>query len=127
VHNEIELSFGNVLIVMLGLAMTWWMSRAPRSFLKLLSVRIPGLDKDRPWVNWMVRWWGRSSFFFLISGMLMMITPSSLANTPGVSSLVTLLLAVGISVFALRKPKKEDVYNAALNSTPQAGNNRPSI
>ncbi len=126
-HNEIELSFGNVLIVMLGLAMTWWMSRAPRSFLKLLSVRIPGLDKDRPWVNWMVRWWGRSSFFFLISGMLMMITPGSLANTPGVSSLVTLLLAVGISVFALRKPKKEDVYSAALNSTPQAGNNRPSI
>jgi len=48
VHNDgPELSFGNVLIVLIGLAVAWWMARAPRSFLKLMSKRFPGLDKDR--------------------------------------------------------------------------------
>ncbi len=126
-HNEIELSFGNVLILMIGLAMTWWMSRAPKSFLKLMSTRFPVLDKDRPWLNSIVRWWGRSTFYTLVFGLLLMITPNSLANTTGFS-LVTMIVAAGISVFALRKPKKEeDVYSAALRSTPQAGSSRPSI
>jgi hypothetical protein len=38
-----------------------------------------------------------------------------------------MLVAVGISAFALRKSKKDDAYSAALSSTPQAGNNRPTI
>jgi hypothetical protein len=128
VHNGIELSFENVLIVMIGLVMTWWMSRAPRSFLKLLSTRIPGLDRDRPWVNSIVRWWGRSTFFTLVCGMLMMFTPNSLANTAGFS-LVTMLLAAGISVFVLKKKsqKEEDLYSVALRSEPQAGSGRPTI
>jgi hypothetical protein len=107
VHSEIELSFGNVLILMLGLAMTWWMSRAPKSFLKLMSTRLPGLDKDRPWLNWMVRWWGRTTFFTLVFGLILMFTPESVEKTPGYS-LISMPLALAISFFALRKPKKED-------------------
>ena len=106
-HNEIELSFGNVLILLIGLAITWWMSRAPKSFLKLMSTRLPGLDKERPWLTWMVRWWGRFTFFLLVFGLLIMFTPNSYAHTPGVGA-ATLLLAIVITVFALKKPRKEE-------------------
>ncbi len=127
-HNEIELNIGNVLILMLGLAITWWMSRAPKSLLKLMSARFPGLDKDRPWLTWIVRWWGRFTFFTLTFGMLVMFTPDNLAHTAGFS-LVSMLLAAGISVFALRRPprKEEDAFSASLKSAPQAGSSRPII
>jgi len=125
VHDEIEFSVANFIVLLLGLGMTYWMSRAPRSVLMLMNNRFP-LDLDkRPSLVTGTRYFGRFTFFTLVNGMLLMIMPSSLAANPFMS-LVTLILAIGISVFALRKPKKEDVYSAALNGTPQAGNNRPS-
>ena len=105
-HNEIELSFGNVLIILLALAMTWWAARAPKSFVKLLSARFPGLDKDRPWVNSVVKWWGRITFFMCLSAFLLVISPASL-QTPGFS-LVAEAVALGIAIVALRKPRKEE-------------------
>lgn len=127
-HNEIELNFPNVLILMLGLGMTLWMSRAPRSILLLMNNRYSALnlDKDRPWLTTAVRYFGRFTFFMLVNGMLLMILPSSLVGKPGMS-LLTLILAIGISVLVLRKPKKEDAYSAALKSAPGAGNGRPTI
>ena len=115
-HNDgFDLSFGNVLVVLIGLAVAWWMARAPRSFLKLMSMRFPGLDKDRPWLNWIVRWWGRFTFFSLLSAFLMIWTPKSYEHNLGVR-LFTLFFAVAFSVFALKRPKRkeEDSYVAML-------------
>jgi hypothetical protein len=123
VHNEIEFTATNFIIVLLGLVVTYWMSRAPRSVLMLMNNRFP-LDLDkRPWLVTATRYFGRFNFFMLISGMFLIIMPTSLANNP-FSSLVTLPLAIGISVFALRKSKKEDVYSAAMKDTSQAGTGR---
>jgi hypothetical protein len=118
VHNDgLELSFSNVLVVLIGLAVAWWMARAPRSLLKLMSMRLPGLDKDRPWLNWIVRWWGRFTFFSLLSAFLMIGTPESYEHNLGVR-LFILFLAAAFSVFALKRPKKkekeEDSYAAML-------------
>jgi len=116
VHNDgPELSFGNVLIVLIGLAVAWWMARAPRSFLKLMSKRFPGLDKDRPWLNWIVRLWGRFTFFSLLSALMMIWTPESYDHNLGVR-LFSLFFAVAFSVLALKTPKKkeEDSYTALL-------------
>lgn len=106
-HNEIELNFTNVLILLIGLGMTYWMSRAPRSVLMLMNNRFP-LDLDkRAWLVTATKYFGRFNFFMLVNGMFLILTPTSLANNP-FSSLVTLILAIGISWFALRKPKKEE-------------------
>jgi len=116
VHNDgLELSFGNVLVVLIGLAIAWWMARAPRSLLKLMSMRFPGLDKDRPLLNWIVRWWGRFTFFSLLSAFLMIWIPVSYEHNLGVR-LFTLFFAVAFSVFALtrRKRKEEDSSTAML-------------
>jgi hypothetical protein len=115
VHNEIELSFPNVLILLVGLAMTYWMSRAPKSILKLMNNRYPGLelDNNRPWLTSVVRNFGRFTFFTMVNCALLMIAPASVVSRPG-TSLVTLLLAVGISVFALRKPKGEENPSPAI-------------
>jgi hypothetical protein len=120
VHNEIELSFGNVLILLIGLAMTYGMSRAPKSVLKLMSNRYPGAGPGHgpPLAN--------SSGADLRSVHICYAGQRHAANvgtsfwqSPW-SSLVTLVLAVGISVFALRKPRKPDLY-ATLSVRPPAG------
>ena len=116
-HNGIELSVGNVLILLLGVAVAWWMARAPKSLLHLMSTRLPGLDTDHPWLTWLVRWWGRFTFFSLTFGLLILMTPASYSNMPGVS-IATLVAAIGISVVALRKPRKE--LFAALSSSPNS-------
>lgn len=120
-HNEIELSFGNVLIMLLGLAVGFWMARAPKSVLMLMSNRYRsiGLDGDRPFLAAVVRNFGRFMFFSLLSCMLLVFAPDSLAKWP-FYSLVALILAIGISVLVLRKPNKKDLY-AALQGPPASG------
>jgi hypothetical protein len=112
-HNEIEFSFVNLLIMSIGLLMTYWMSRAPKSVLKLMNNRYPALklDKDRPWLTSLTRNFGRFTFFMLVNGILLTITPSSLANMTGVS-LLSLSLAIGISVLALRTANKKNDQSA---------------
>lgn len=120
-HNGIELSFGNVLIMMLGLGVGFWMARAPKSVLMLTSNRYRGigLDGDRPVVAAIVRNFGRFMFFSLLSSMLLVFAPESLAKWP-YYSLVALISAIGISVLVLRKSNKKDLY-AALQAPPANG------
>jgi hypothetical protein len=110
VHNEVSFSFANLLIVSVGLGASYWMGRAPRSVLQLMNNRYPALelDKDRPWLTSAVRNFGRFSFFSLALGLLALITPASLANSPAFSAL-SLLLALSVSVFALRNRKSTAV------------------
>ena len=124
-HNEIELSFGNVLILLICLAMTYWMSRAPKSILKLMSNRYRGigLDGDRPLLTAIVRNFGRFTFFMLVNGLLIMVA-DKVWPSPW-SSLVTFALALGISVFALRRRKQPDLY-ATLSGPPPSGSGRPN-
>lgn len=104
--------------------MTYWMSRAPKSVLMLMSNRYRGLglDTDRPWLTSLVRNFGRFTFFMLVNGMLLMIT-AKVWQSPW-SSLVTSLSALGISVFALRRRKPQDLYTT-LSRPPQTGSGRP--
>jgi hypothetical protein len=113
VHNGIELTLGNVLILLIGLGVTYGMARAPKSLLKLMSHRYQGIGLDTPpsWLVTLVRNFGRFVFFTLVNGLLLMLTPSDLSSAPWIS-LVTLVLAIGISVFALRKSGKRDLYNS---------------
>lgn len=106
-HNELELTFPNALILLVGLATTYWIARAPKSVLKLMSNRYRGigLDGDRPGLAAIVRNFGRFSFFMLVEGMLTMIAPHSVSEWRWFS-LLTLVLALGISVFALRNSSK---------------------
>jgi hypothetical protein len=124
VHNEIELTVPNVLILLIGLGMTYWMARAPKSLLKLMSNRYRGigLDTPRSWLVSLVRNFGRFVFFTLVNGLLLMLTPSGLSHAPWIS-LVTLVLAIGISVFALRKSGKQDLYSSLSD---QSGNRPPT-
>jgi protein-S-isoprenylcysteine O-methyltransferase Ste14 len=106
VHNDVSFSFTNLLVGLVGLAVSYWMSRAPRSMLQLMNNRYPALElaKNQPWLTSVVRNFGRFSFFSLTLGLLLLVTPPSLANTPAFS-LVSLLVATLLSVLALRKRK----------------------
>jgi len=66
-------------------------------------------------LNWIVRWWGRFTFFSLLSAFMMIWTPESYEHNLGVR-LFTLFVAVAFSVFAMKRPKKkdEDSYAAML-------------
>ena len=63
-RNGIELTFGNVLILPIGLGVTYWMACAPKSVLKLMSNRYPGIGLDTPpsWLVTLVRNFGRFVF-----------------------------------------------------------------
>ena len=101
-HNEIEFSFTNLLIFALGLGVSYWMSRAPRSVLKLMNNRYPSLelDQDRPWRTSIVRNFGRFTFFMLINSTFLMCAPASALQYPG-SSLAMFVQAFAITWFAL--------------------------
>ena len=117
-HNELEFTFVNFVILLIGLGMTYWMARAPKSLLKLMSSRYRGvgLDNPRPWLVFLVRNFGRWVFFTLLYGILLMLTPASLSTQPW-AGLVTLVLALGVSFLALRKSAKQDLYGS-LSQTP---------
>ena len=105
-HNQVGFSLTNFLAILLGLAVSWWMGRAPRSVLQLMNNRYPALelDRERPWLTSVVRNFGRFTFFSLTFSLLLLITPASLADTPAFS-LLSLLVAISVSVLALRKRK----------------------
>lgn len=126
-HNDIELSFSNVLIMMLGLGVGFWMARAPKSVLMLMSNRYRGvgLDGDRPVLAAIVRNFGRFMFFSVLSSMLLVFAPESVEKWP-FYPLVALILAIGISVIALRKPNKKDLYTALQGSSTSGGPSRRS-
>ena len=123
-HNEIELTLPNVLILLVCLALTYWMGKAPKSVLKMMSNRYQGLglDKDRPVLTACVRYFGRWVFFTLVYGMLLMFVPGSISQWPAFS-VVGLFLAFGISFLLLRKSAKKDLHTVlsqptAIGKTP---------
>ena len=119
-----ELSLTNALILLLGLGVTFWMSRAPKSFLKLLSTRLPGLDKDRPTLAVIVRWWGRFSFFSLLYGILLIAAPAVWDKAPGLS-LIPFGSALAVSFFVLRRPETAPSPADALKASKMpAGSTR---
>jgi hypothetical protein len=103
VDNELHLTFFEFLIMIWGLVVGYWMSRAPKSLLQLLGL---GTETGHKWLVSLVRWFGIFTFFSLVSCILSYLTPSSVEQAFPGFSLVLLGVAITISVFALKKPKK---------------------
>ena len=101
--NQLHLTFFEFLIMIWGLVVGYWMSRAPKSFLQLLGL---GTETGHTWLLRLVRWFGILTFFSLVSSMLSYLTPSSVEQAVPGYSLLVLGVAITISIFALKKPKK---------------------
>jgi hypothetical protein len=99
--NQLHLTFGECLIMLWGLIVFYWMSRAPKSLLQLLGL---GTETDHTWLVSLVRRSGKFFFFCLLNAMLLGLIPSSMTRAFPGSCLIALAAATAIFVFVLRKP-----------------------
>jgi len=77
--NQLHLTFGECLIMLWGLIVFYWMSRAPKSLLQLLGL---GTETDHTWLVSLVRRSGQFFFFCLLNAMLLGLIPSSMTRIP---------------------------------------------
>jgi hypothetical protein len=103
VDNQLHLTFFEFLIMTWGVVVGYWMSRAPKSLLQLLGL---GTETGHKWLVSLVRRFGIFIFFMLVNCMLLYLTPSSVEQAIPGYSLLVFGVAITISVFALKKPKK---------------------
>ena len=100
--RSLHLGFTDWLILLWGLVVMYWMSRAPKSILTLFGL---GTEVGHSWLVKSVKGFGSFAFFSLMLSMLLVGAPPQLARMPGYG-FVTLVIAAAASVFLLRKPKK---------------------
>lgn len=97
--NKFHVGFAQWLVLGWGLVVGYWMSRAPKSVLALFGL---GTEIGHAWLVKSVRGLGRFMFFCLLFSMLSVGSPAQFDKIPGYS-LITLAIAIGASVFLLRK------------------------